>query len=394
MEQKRSHQGRGGDGLYKKRGVWYFRVVDWNGKRRSLSARTTVFAEAQRRRADYLADLERGADLSKCGRKLFCDAAESWTQRKLLDCARNTKRAYEQRVKNINSFIGHLPIREITAETLRRYQIERSRTLSPASVNAETKVIASILRENKVWQRVGSDYHPLREPKTIGRPVTDDEVQRLLRIGATRTERSPILQVIQQFAESGLRHQELKTLQLRDINLDQRCVRIRREGTKTDAGARLIPLTDSAAEAMRGLLARAHRLGAVQPEHYLFPGNDLITVTGRKHRQRVVNPSKPQYTFGDAWRSLRKASGVDPRLRLHDFRHTVATEMAEAGVPASVGMQLMGWTSPTMRRRYEHIRDESLRHEMDRLQAFRKTRKPSGSVIAFPSPQAAVAAFT
>jgi hypothetical protein len=54
-------------------------------------------------------------------------------------------------------------------------------------------------------------------------------------------------------------------------------------------------------------------------------------------------------------------------------------------------MRLMGWSSPQMRKRYEHIQDSALRQGMASLTAYRQEqqarapKKPvRGEVIAFP----------
>jgi integrase len=88
----------------------------------------------------------------------------------------------------------------------------------------------------------------------------------------------------------------------------------------------------------------------------------------------VLVPDVCQASFGDAWRTLRKMAKVDGTLRIHDLRHHVASDMAEAGVPGAVAMRLMGWVSPRVRKRYEHIQDKALREGMEQLQAMRDRR--------------------
>jgi integrase len=47
-------------------------------------------------------------------------------------------------------------------------------------------------------------------------------------------------------------------------------------------------------------------------------------------------------------------SGVRP-ARLHDARHTAATFLLVQGVDQRVVMDMLGWTSPTMTARYQHV---------------------------------------
>jgi hypothetical protein len=55
-----------------------------------------------------------------------------------------------------------------------------------------------------------------------------------------------------------------------------------------------------------------------------------------------------------AWEALLKRSGVE--CRFHDLRHTAATKMAEADVPESTMLAIMGHMSRAMLEKYSHIR--------------------------------------
>jgi integrase len=387
-------RGRGGDGLYKKRGIWYFRIIDWNGRRRALSARTTVYDEARKRRAAYLADLEKGVDVTASPKLTFAAAAERWIDRCALDLASGTIRCYRQRLKNINAAIGGMLISKITADTVRRYQMLRAHILEASTVNAETKVIAAVLKQGGFWLRVKPEFRFLREPKTRARAVRSDELEKLLQVGAERASDSIMYHVLRLFRETGLRHKELRMLRRRDVDLQNRCIYISRTATKTDAGERIFPLLDDGLDAMRTLMNIASAQGSVDPNHYVFPAIDLAAVHGSKHKKRIANPTKPRSGFEDAWHTLRRLADVDQTLRLHDFRHTVATDMGEAGVPSGIAMELMGWKTPAMRARYEHFQTSALRREIDRVGAFRagsKAPKPDlskSNVVPFRRPAA------
>jgi integrase len=91
-------------------------------------------------------------------------------------------------------------------------------------------------------------------------------------------------------------------------------------------------------------------------------------VNGRKRKKRIANPNRPQSSFRDAWHTLRGKAKIDPSLRLHDFRHTVATDVARAGVASAAAMALMGWKSAAMRSRYEHMQTDELRRAMNQVE--------------------------
>src|SRR6185437_4599216 len=58
----------------------------------------------------------------------------------------------------------------------------------PATLNAELGILRRILKRARLWARVADDIRPLKEPGTIGRALTKDEQQRLLKTAMTRPE--------------------------------------------------------------------------------------------------------------------------------------------------------------------------------------------------------------
>jgi integrase len=381
-------QGRSGDGLYKKRGIWYFKVVDWAGRRRGVSTRTRIYADAKEFRKRRIEEIANGGDPLGGGNMAFRIASQNWLERRLLDKAAETKRAYKARVASINAKLGDLPLARFTAGTLRHYQIERSEDVSPPTVNAETKIIVSVLKENHIWNRIAADFKRLREPRTVGRRLTDDEVEKLIAVAERRKDISVIFLVMRLLLETGLRHKEVRMLTLGAIDLGNSVIHVKRETTKTDAGERLVPMTDTARLIVADLLGRAAQLGAHLPHHCLFPGIEYKRVANKL--RRVPNPAIPQANFRDAWQTLRRLAGVDTTLRIHDLRHHVATDLAAAGVVSAAAMRLMGWSSPQMMKRYEHLQDSALRRGMEQLSALRREQQreavpkpPRGVVVPF-----------
>jgi integrase len=61
------------------------------------------------------------------------------------------------------------------------------------------------------------------------------------------------------------------------------------------------------------------------------------------------------------WKALLQAAEVR-ESRLHDARHTAASFLLLQGVDPRVVMDLMGWSTVTMLRRYQHVVD-SLRRD-------------------------------
>jgi integrase len=97
--------------------------------------------------------------------------------------------------------------------------------------------------------------------------------------------------------------------------------------TKTRTGARTVRLTPDTLAALRDHRDRQQFAGLASPD-------SLIVCTGTG---TPVNPSNVSRSFD----RLVKLAGV-PRIRVHDLRHTAATLLLSAGVPAKVVSERLG----------------------------------------------------
>ncbi|HEY2765627.1 MAG TPA: tyrosine-type recombinase/integrase, partial [Pseudonocardiaceae bacterium] len=71
----------------------------------------------------------------------------------------------------------------------------------------------------------------------------------------------------------------------------------------------------------------------------------------------------------DEWKAILREAGVRD-ARLHDARHTAATVLLLLGVPDRAVMDLMGWSSPSMRQRYMHVTDGLRRDVADQINGY------------------------
>lgn len=87
-------------------------------------------------------------------------------------------------------------------------------------------------------------------------------------------------------------------------------------------------------------------------------GNPYVIV-GSKAGARLVNLQKP-------WRRIRKAAGIED-VRLHDLRHSYASELAAAGGSLPMIGRLLGHTQPVTTARYAHLKEDPLDELNDRV---------------------------
>jgi len=131
--------------------------------------------------------------------------------------------------------------------------------------------------------------------------------------------------------------------------------------SKNETSKRPIPLNKAARDAVERMLKRADDLGHTDPTHYLWCAS--------QHHQ--VDPTKPARKWDTAWRALRKAAGL-PGFRFHDLRHTVVTDLLEAGEPEHVIEAITGHLSRRMLEHYSHQRLKAKGQMLTRMEERRK----------------------
>ena len=183
---------------------------------------------------------------------------------------------------------------------------------------------------------------PKREQK-VPAHLTVDEMSRLLERPDTTTPLGRRDRAwLELFYASGLRLSELVGLDLEDVNLSARMVRVMGKGGKE----RIVPFNASARTAIaawlkdRQLLTRSQKPGARSP-NALFVNSRGARLTGRSV-QRFVS----RYVAACSTRF-----GISP----HALRHSFATHLLSAGADLRAIQELLGHVQLSTTQRYTHV---------------------------------------
>jgi integrase/recombinase XerC len=275
----------------------------------------------------------------------------------------HTLRAYET---DLGQFASHLATRyrlEPAAVPLRRFESEGVRDFlaalhdrgnsraSAARRLATLRTFARyLLREDQLTEDPTAVVGTPRREQTLPAHLAAAEMERLLASpdAATpggRRDRA----VLELFYASGLRLSELVDLDLQDVNLSSRVVRVRGKGRKE----RLVPFNRTTAEALRTMIADRAALEArpaapaargarhARPRHALF-----LNLRGRRLTTRSVDRIVRRYV-----REAAIAQGISP----HALRHTFATHLLQAGADLRAIQELLGHARLTTTQRYTHL---------------------------------------
>jgi integrase len=226
----------------------------------------------------------------------------------------------------------------------------RQEQASNRTINLELMVLSRAI--GYTWKALWPKLKKLEENRDVGRALEAEEEKRLLDAAADNPSKL-IYIFLMVLAWTGMRSNEARTLRWSQVDFHPRPHanephgRITVGNSKTEAGTgRVIPMTAALRAALQHhAVYCAEKFGVLQPDWYLFPHSNT---------KKPVDPERPVTSLKTAWQTVRTEAAVI--CRLHDFRHTFCTKLAERGVPESTMLDMMGHVSAAMLRRYSHIR--------------------------------------
>jgi integrase len=363
--------------LTKRGKTWHTHFVV-NGQRFRQSLGTKDWREAQAKEKQLIAEASEGKlteNFTTTARQPFGQAADEYMSARKLELAPASQAKEKQLLVQLRAYFKQEPLKAITAKRITDYRTWRAEQgVGPATLNAELGILRRVMKRARLWARVADDIRPLKEPSTIGRALTEEDKQRLLKTAVMRPEWETAYLAAILCLNTTARGCELKALQWSDVDLFVRTLTIRT--SKTAAGERVVPLTDVAASALARLRRRAESFGPVLPSHYIFAAFvPKFTFSGKKvigYNVTAFDPTTHVKSWRSAWRTLTKRAGL-PGFRFHDLRHCAITQLAEGGTSDSTIMAIAGHVSRRMLERYSHVRMEAKRNAMEALAASTKT---------------------
>lgn len=211
-----------------------------------------------------------------------------------------------------------------------------------------------LVREERLTADPTASIGTPRRERALPAHLSTGDMDRLLQApdGATVAGRRDAA-ILELFYASGLRLSELVALDLQDLNLSGRVVRVMGKGGKE----RLVPFNQATTRAVRAMLAdhAAYAPAAKTTAARHSRARDPLFLSLRGARltsrsvDRIVRRHVGQAAIGQ---------GVSP----HALRHTFATHLLQAGADLRVIQELLGHARLSTTQRYTHL---DVQHIMD-----------------------------
>ncbi|MBR5950500.1 MAG: site-specific integrase [Actinomycetaceae bacterium] len=275
--------------------------------------------------------------------------SQYWTENKDLATAsikQRTASVYTYNVeRRVLPVLGHMPISEIKKSNVRRLIKElESQGLSHSSISDHLSPLSRLL-EVAVDDEIISvnPARNLRRRKPVkarptSRALTTEELADFL----SRVPAGHYRRICAALAFTGMRLGEVSALTPADIDLEKGIITVSRsvspdihgklvEGTTKTGKTRAVPIIP----AFRPYLLEA--MDGVGDDERIFVGPRGGTLDS-SNLARAINLR--------AWREeVKKFPKGEPKLHIHDLRHTVLTHLFYAGVPANVVQSVAGHSS-------------------------------------------------
>ena len=182
-----------------------------------------------------------------------------------------------------------------------------------------------------------------RNPRAkMTRFLSTEEIERLHRaldrLVGERPSRKPQADIIRLLLLTGCRRGEIVKLKWSEVDGD--VLRL----AKTKTGPRTVWMS----EAAQAIIARQSRTRSA----YVFPSRR--------------DPARPCCDELRVWNRARREAQIED-VRLHDLRHTVASQAVARGIPLPAVARMLGHSHPTMTLRYAHVSDRDAEAAAERI---------------------------
>ncbi len=240
--------------------------------------------------------------------------------------------------------LGALRLDRIGRPHVERWFDNMSRK-TPGAANIALAVLRQIMGAAKAAGYVGTDPVAGVRPnpgRKMTRFLSAEEIARLHRtldrLVEERPSRRPQADIIRLLLLTGCRKSEILTLRWSEVDGDM--LRL----TEAKTGPRTVWLSGAA----QAIIACQPRTRSA----FVFP-----------------SPRDPTRSLSGQlclWLRARREAGLED-VRLHDLRHTVASQAVANGVPLPTVARMLGHAQPTMTLRYAHVGDREVEDAAERV---------------------------
>ena len=260
--------------------------------------------------------------------------------------SKNTILAYQNDLSSFFEFLkgeDKLCFSEIKRKDFSSYTKFLARNnISPSSI---TRKIASLkgffkylCHKREIKTNPAISLTAPKMPKKLPKVLTLSEMENILKKDLTEFEYA----IVELLYSAGIRVSELVELQLKNVDLKQKIIKVFGKGSKE----RIVPINDICVAVLEKYLKQREIISLKFDSLQYF----FLTDSGKKISRQLV------------YKIIRKQGEViDKKISPHTIRHSFATHLLERGADLRVVQELLGHSSIVTTQLYTHISKNTLR---------------------------------
>jgi integrase/recombinase XerC len=230
---------------------------------------------------------------------------------------------------------------QVDAQHVRTFAAaEHRRGIAPRSIQRRLAAVRSffrfLLREGIVRNNPGNTITAPKAAKRLPNALDADQMTKLLTFRADSSIDARDKAMMELFYSSGLRLAELINLDIGDVDLRDRTVRVTGKGSKT----RIVPMGRYAVDALNAWMLQRNLVGT--PESLaVFVARDGSRISARTVQYRLAGWAKKQ--------------GLGRHVHPHMFRHSFATHLLESSQDLRGVQEMLGHANIATTQIYTHL---------------------------------------
>lgn len=349
--------------MYKRGDSWYSDFW-YKGERYTESHGPVSKSVAKEKDTNFRANVSAGRHKKKKQDPPFDKAIEEHLKKCKVECQESTHIRYIIQARHLKEHYGKRQISSIEGNEIlirkyinkrksqiKKFQMRRGRTedeVTYTTINRELSLLRAmfnvLIKAGKATKNPVSLVTLFEEIEKERILTHDEEVKIIQEIEKADCRYHHLKDIIIISLNTGMRQGEILALKEDWIDLKEGIINVPRQAQKRKKKHKRVPINT----AVRPIIERL--LKQNRDSEYLF----ISPKTGTRYT-----------SVQNAWNGILKNAGLKgkpgvDKLRLHDLRHTAATNLARAGKDIKFIAQFLGHTDVKTSARYIHYTDEDL----------------------------------
>ena len=354
------------------KGTYYlYYKKDLTGKVTRISTKTKIKREANKFRDVFIKRLA-NSENEIIKRVIFFKELQSevlkYTSNNLLNA---TVQIYKRVTNDFLKIVGDKPIKQITIQDIEQFKNERLKQVANMTVNIDLRTLRAVFNLAIKWSWLNKN--PLKYVRLMS--IIQKE-----KLSFNKSEIELIINNIEDISLknfvlvgllTGCRLDEICNIQLKDINLKERTLRIINKidfVTKTKS-IRNVPISNELYSLLLTMIKNENNvINFYNPDEYLFKNKHNI-----KFNKGYISKS---------FKKVLRKLNLPEKFHFHCLRHTFITQLIKNGVNINYVKEIAGHSDIKTTMRYAHVNLPVLQKTIESLEP---SLKVNGTIASQPA---------